>query len=355
VTRTTSLVGQRILGQARKGAPQRLQAAPRALPTPPQASRSSPNASAFFWRAAAHAARRSTVADLVRHWLKPSETDVGVDAIVARLASQREVLEVVRQQDKNSLLLSPGALPVASVAADNLVRSDGAVSDVVPVDEARVVIDVTLESGLRRLPRAAQRDMLAVQLRSRDFLLVLQSRMWFNTLRVPGLVAPSADSFLMPFPVEMAEMIAIVRGALGPAMVGDTVWELKITGLVIGLRGTAGARDSTLSAARAMAQWWAYASGSFQSVVTMFNHGDEHWCAARVLMDHPVVEYYDPSPNRDSKGITTQTPMSRLKLLGNFILETRGETTAPATGRTWGEMYVVSPSQRDAVILGPTA
>jgi len=44
--------------------------------------------------------------------------------------------------------------------------------------------------------------------------------------------------------------------------------------------------------------------------------------------------------------------MSRLKLLGNVILETRGGTTAPATGRVWGGKYVTSPTQRDAVNCG---
>jgi len=196
-------------------------------------------------RAAAHAARRSTVADLYCHLVKPSEADGGADVIVARLASQQEVLEVLRLQDKNSLLLFPGALAATSVPAGNLVRSNGVVSDVVTVDEACVVTDVTLDSGLRRLPRAALRDILAVHLGSRDFLFALQPKMLLNMLLFRGLVAPSADPFLMPVPVDVTKMIGNVRGALGPAMAGVTEWERETIELVIGLRGMAEARDFT--------------------------------------------------------------------------------------------------------------
>jgi len=421
LTRITALVGRNSLGQARTGTPPKRAAAPPAPPTPASATRSSPNPSAFVLRAAARAARTSTVAEIIRHWVRPAEWDVAASAIMTRFASQREAKEVLRLQDDNCFLLSAAALAAASIAADGTARANGSADPTVPVvetmptDEARVVIEVVLAAGAgpRRLPHAALRDMLAVHLCNRDFLFALQSKSWLNTLLVPDILAPLADSFLMPIAADVPDMVATVRSALGPALPSDTVWERKVTELVIGSSGSSDVRDIThrlsvrelldvarpvwmqcsfidcflvelarsgldwnssvhvllcdkftallrtpqghsvqLSAAHELAQRWAYGVGSCQSVVTLVNHGNKHWCAARVWLDKCTVEFYDPSPSRDEEDATTRFSMSRLKLLGNVILDTRGGSHAPAAGRVWGETYVKSPTQADMVSCG---
>lgn len=90
------------------------------------------------------------------------------------------------------------------------------------------------------------------------------------------------------------------------------------------LTRSAGGKSVQIGVARDMAKRWAAEVGSSRSVVTMVNHNNTHWCAARILFDETVVEMYDPLPRSKQSDRATQFSFSLLKLLGNAILAQQG-------------------------------
>ena len=397
------------MSQARTRCPPRRPAVPAVPSTPHGWGRSSPNPSAFLLTPIAQAARVVTVTNLLQRWIVPPSL-VDEDVVLqVRVATVREwaALSDVK------ILLSPALVAQSSLEADVFAQPNRSVSRMERL-VVQVTVTAGAHEGVHVFPRSALKDMLIIHRTNGDFRCGLESKQWIRSLLEPGVLAPSQDPFLVPQVTDVKSMVDAVRHAVGSSKLGDAVWEREVSEVIVSSRGTASTRsvnhrvdvrdllqvtrpvwmrcsfvDAVLvelseyaatvgnttthvmlcdkftaltrngkgksvqiGVARATANRWAVAVGSSRSVVTLVNHDNSHWCAARIDLDQTEVEFHDPLPTGKKSDRATQFSFSRLKLLGNAILAKQGGAAEADYTREWDEKYVQTPTQSDVVSCG---
>lgn len=324
-------------------------------PTPARGRRVAHTAMKFNLRRTDEAGRRSTIGLLMDRWAVVPTTHPD-NGFSVHISSAREYAGKVQRQDKASIPLPPALLDAAGEKWHASYIAGQSV-DVHPAFE-RAIVETVVVKTTYRLPYAAISPMAELDRIKADYAAAGQSSLWLQSLgnerEGDRLVDSDHNQFLMPTRVMLAQMKAVVKGAIGSAPLSGGIWKRTVRQVVDPTSGEAvdvqsswsldartvvsparpgwlkrsfvdtvlvklGSWSSSagngvhvrtsekltamlrtpqgctieLAEARRLGMRWALGAGRCTQLATMVTHGSSHWCAAVIHLTAREISFYD--------------------------------------------------------------